>query len=205
MVEIGDFAEERRKKLNKKKILSIVLLILSVGCIIANVYVLSQDFEMSMPRILACVSIFACLSALYYVFVGFKKYAAEAYTSYMLICSLFCMLCTIGTAVRFGGIGRDLVTGLLVASNSMLFAGFLMLCVPKDFGKKNTYFTCIAILVIVVLQSLAGMIGLIAGPKFDPAYNMTIITRIFTKLVLALTAILMAAAKYIDKAERGTK
>ena len=124
-------------------------MILILGCIVCNICVLTLSLNITMPKIMACVAILACISATYYMLRGFKKYAAPAYTAYMMFCAIFCRLCTIGMAVRFGGIENELLTAALVGGNTVLFGAYLVLSIAKDIGKKNSFNACGLILVIV--------------------------------------------------------
>ena len=187
----------------KKTALAICISILSLGCIAANIAVLCSTYSVRMPKILACVAILACLSALYYTLRGFKKYAAKSYIAFMFFCSAFCMFCTIAMAIRFGGVD-DSLTAWLVSGNVVLFACFQMLTVTKNLGKRHTFSVCGFIIGIVLIQLVAAIIGTAGTDTLGQAELLAIWVRIITKCVLSATAILMGTAKYIDKAERGS-
>ncbi len=189
----------------KRIVLGVVMVVLCLGCIIGNINVLIQSYEFDMPKILAAVAILACVSAAYYALRGFKKYTAPAYTVFMFICSVFNMLCIIGTAIRIGGTEHEIITAFIVVMNTVLFSCFQLLAIPKDFGKARSFGAAYVILGIVAAQLIWAIIGAVSGSGFGFANNLAIFVRMGTKIVMVVVTLIMVYAKYSDKEERGSK
>lgn len=188
-----------------KKLIGGIMLALCAVCVILNINVGATHYELThMPKLLACTALLACVSALYYAFRGFKKYAAPAFTAYMLICGTFCIFCTVAMANQFGGTDFKTIGAFLVVENSLLSSFFFVLSLSKNVGKKYSVICSALILAIVLLQLIGVIVSFAQGNMDHVSYGITI-ARIVTKISFSLIAVLMVQAKYIDKAERGSK
>ena len=191
--------------LKKKQIYSFFVLLLLLVNAAGTIRSLIIDIDTpALPHLLAGIALIATISALYYAFRGFKKYAAPAYKAYMIICAVFFQTLCVGNAINLSAsqMGKPGLAAV-VMTNSLIFGLFLLLGVAKDMGKKLTYTIC-GIAQILTFVDLI-LFVFIAGRIDGAAISHFLGSRGLTRFLLVTVACFMAGLKYADKAERGSK
>ena len=93
------------------------------------------------------------MSALYYFFRGYSKYAAPSYKAYMIICALVYQAIACENAVTVATQAKILPTCIVIATTCLSFGLFILLAVGNDIGKKRSYTIC-AIKIILIMMIL---------------------------------------------------
>jgi len=130
-----------------------------------------------------------CILAIYYMLTGCKKLESAAYYKWFMITYAALFPLSMLQSAQIDSAGLILFT--------LCFGALCVLCFGKDLGKNFSLglavFVTVCTAFLFVTASLHGGINDVSG------------VRITTKLVLAVTGVLMVLAKYQDKAERGSK
>ena len=178
--------------MNTKKIktLSIILAILLIAAAIGNIFLIINN-KQAVWNVIAVAELLATLFGAFYVFVGCtKEKGARFFTVSMVLQALVYFLLT------------SLVPNETLGLMMMLikFGCLCLLAFAKDLGKKKSYIIAIIYVVTCVFSFFKG----IRFDTFSFAALASLISRT-ENLLLAVSTMLMVAAKYYDKAERGTR
>lgn len=130
-----------------------------------------------------------CILAIYYMLTGCKKLESAAYYKWFMLAFAALFPLSMLQSANIDSAGLILFT--------LCFGALCVLCFGKDLGKNFSLglavFVTVCTAFLFVTAYLHGSINDVSG------------VRIITKLVLAVTAVLMVLAKYQDKKERGSK
>lgn len=188
----------------KNKVLSYVYIVLCALCIVGSVFVLLQDIELPVNKIVAVDAIVCTCFAMFYAVKGYKKEAAPYFKTYMILAFLFFQGCACTNGVNYGA-DYKIASHFLILTNTLLASIFLCLALAKDMGKDLSYkLLCIAQVLTFVGVVLAFVFR--PGVAFGGSVENTVsVVRGMSKFVVVSIACLMTKFKYEDKAVRGTK
>ena len=172
------------------KVILVFNLLLITIAVVLSVITLSSDGA-TVTRILSAITkLAALLFAGFYIILGYRKNAAKYYKIYGFLYMLSAFLSIITCIIN------PPLAVVNIICYTLIIIGALALVFVKDLGKTKAL-TISGI--IVLLQIVCAIFAYIEG---DP----TIVKiNIFMLLDLACLFGIMTYAKYLDKAERGTK
>ena len=172
---------------NKKiKILSIILAVLFAATVIDDIGKLFNSNGVQI--ITTIVDLLAALFGIFYVLVGCtKKNGARFFTVFMILQALIYFLLIL--------FSRPLPEWHGVMMMLVKFVCLCLLAFAKDLGKKKSY-------IIALIYVAMGVFSMCV--RLDSLSFIYIATRI-ENLLFSVSTLLMVAAKYVDKDERGTK
>ena len=173
-----------------KVILVLNLLFIAVGLVFCVMDIcVSAD---KVCRVVASVlKIVALVFATYYIFKGYEKDAAKYYKSFGICFILAQIASLIGTILDDAK--------MLAIMPAIVLICLLVLVFVKNLGKMVSLILC-GILVVLNIISICSLEIWSAEAAFIALYG-----TMFSRLVLACLYGIMTYAKYLDKAERGTK
>ena len=175
--------------MNRKriKVLSVILAVLLIAAIICNVFLIVNN-RPGVWNVIAITELLAMLFGLFYIFAGCTK---EKGACFFIISMIL----------------QALVYFLLISlvpnewySVMMMLVRFGCLCLlsfAKDLGKKKSY----GIAIIYVVTCVLSLFKAFSFDTMTFASIASLISRA-ENLALAVSTLLMVAAKYLDKAER---
>ena len=171
-----------------KVILVFNLLLIAIAVVLSVISL--NSVGATATRILSTVTkLIALLFAGFYIVSGYVKDAAKYYKLYGFLYMLSILIGLIAK-INNGASTTDVIC------NVLLFAGSFALVFVKDLGKTKSLAIC-AILVIIQIPFVIS--DIIDG---DPTI---VLINAFMCIDLACLFGIMTYAKYLDKAERGTK
>ena len=169
-----------------KVILILNLLFIAAGIVFSVIGITNAD--MNATRIISHVAAIACLAfAGFYILSGYAKNAAKYYKVYGALLAVIFIV-----SILSGSVNSGIPLGIMTMILSLVVV--LVLLLSENLGKTKSFALC-GLLVIF------NVVLLIGGQDMS-------VTSIITKLVkidLACLYGIMTYAKYLDKAERGTK
>lgn len=176
--------------MNNKKIktLSVILAALLFVAVIGNIFLIVNN-RAAVWNVIAIAELLAMLFGVFYILVGCaKERGARFFTACMTLQALvYFLLISLVPNAKFG------VMMMLIK-----FGCLCLLSFAKDLGKKKSF-------TIAIIYVATCVVSLFEGLRFDTftfASLASLISRT-ENLILAVSTILMVAAKYYDKAERG--
>ena len=182
--------EKRKNMMNYKKIriVSAILAVLLIAAVMGNIFLIMNN-RAAVWNVIAIAELFAMLFGLFYVFVGCTK---ETGAPFFIVCMIlqalvYFLLVSLVPNSTFG------VMLMLIK-----FGCLCLLSFAKDLGKKKSF----TISFIYVAACVISMFEGIRPETFTPAALASLIART-ENLILAVSTLLMVAAKYYDKAARG--
>ena len=177
--------------MNNKKIktVSIILAILLIISGAGNIFLIINNKEV-VWNVIAIAELLATLFAAFYIIAGCTKEKGACFFKVSMILQALVYFLLI-----------SLVPNATIGIMIMLikFGCLCLLSFAKDLGKKKSF-------TIAIIYAITGVLSL-KGIKFGTftfASLASLISRL-ENLLLAVSTVLMVAAKYYDKAERGTK
>lgn len=176
-------------KNNKIKAVSVILAVLLIAAAIGNIFLIVNNRE-AVWNVIAIAELLATLFGAFYIIAGCtKEYGARFFTICMILQALvYFLLISLVPNAKLG------VMMMLVKFGCLCLLGF-----AKDLGKKKSF-------TIAIIYAAACVLSLIKGVRFDSftiAALASLIARL-ENLILSISTVLMVAAKYYDKAARGT-
>lgn len=169
-----------------KVILILNLLFIAAGVVFSVIGIANAD--MNATRIISHITAIASLVfAAFYILSGYRKNAAKYYKVYGALLAIVFLISILSASVNSRG-----SIGTMVASLSLVLV--LVLLLSENLGKAKSLILC-GLLVIINVVLLA--IG-------QNATATTVIAKL-VKIDLVCLYGIMTYAKYLDKAERGTK
>ena len=182
----------KTKNLLYKLLLLLALLLLAVGGAANGVTVFRGGAVLE--RVSAALGLLAVLAAAYYVFRGYSKHAAKAYKAFIGLFALHHLSMVLGL-----GVTSQVNVQLIL--EAITFWLILLLFLAKDLGKTGSLILCAATLLLSLVA-----LGLEAAvPEEEVVLGVLRLGRATARMALAWLLLLMTYAKYLDKAERGTK
>lgn len=198
--------EERNVKMeqshNLQKPLAFADLILILLCAAGCVYIFASGCGVYYILSAAAELLSLIFSVLYFV-KGFQKDAAKYYRLFLLFYALTYPVEVLAAVLGYEQIGVSSVLPVSAVFSMLLYGNTLILAVGKDLGKKVSYLLC----GINVFSDLIPVIGCMIPGAVTFANEKIAASSIIlycTWLILSLNAFVMTAAKYRDKAARGT-
>ena len=175
--------------MNNKKIkaLSISITVLLIVAIIGNLFLIINNRE-AVWNVIAVVELLAMISGDLYILAGCTKEKGAGFftVSMILQAGVYFLLISLVPNAWLG------IMMMLIK-----FGCLCLLSFAKDMGKKKSY-------TIAIIYVVACVLSLFKGIRFDTftfASVASLISRL-ENLILAVSTLLMVAAKYLDKAER---
>ena len=169
-----------------------VLLVLNLLLIVLGVVTSVRLFFSSSEWLLIAyraINIVALVFALFYILYGYTKNAAGYYKTYGYLLFLSILITSITAFQRT-------TKNLTIISCAALIIVSAILAFGKDLGKKNSFILCGVLVLGELVNSYA-------------VYNLYGLQKTFETCAINLVIVclygIMTYAKYLDKAERGTK
>ena len=180
-------------------ILIIVINLIGVlVAIAAGVFAVVRNPDNLYMIVTAVLTVLALLAALIYFSKGAKK---NAHAFFKIFMSCYA-LAEFASIISSSGLAVDQPAA--VAVNAAIFALLILLAVGTDLGKLKSALLCIAVIVLALI-SLVGAIIMYPGVlRGGTPLGTVFALRAGANLCLALLTGIMVAAKYADKASRGT-
>ena len=174
-------------------------LIAIVFCMVGSIFTLAAQDANGFMKLTAVFGLIALISALVYVFLGYKKSAADFFKGFMYIYMLSTFTNILNTAMAEL---TDFQSASGIVFSSAIFGLLLILAIGRDMGKVKSFILC-GIVIAISLAVLLGSLGTM--PLSGSLLNRLFAWRALTDVILAATTGLMVYAKYADKTARGTK
>jgi len=186
---------------NNKRYDLLLLILTLLGIVLgvaAGAFLVLRKGENAFLIVTALLTVLALLAALIYVLKGAKKKAASYFKAFM-ICYALAEFSSILSAS-----GLAVNQPAAVAVNAAIFMLLILLAIGTDLGRTKSFLICGAVIVLA-LGLLIGAVVLFPGVlRGGTALGTVFALRAGANLVLALLTGIMVAAKYADKARRGT-
>ena len=171
------------------KVILVFNLLLIAIAVVLSVISISGSGATTTRLVSTIIKLASLLFAGFYIVSGYRKNAAKYYKVYGIL-YMFSIVLTLIACIK------NTSSTLAIICNTLPVIGILALVFVKDFGKTKALITC-AILVLLQIVCV-----ILANAEGDP----TIVKiNIFMSMDLACLLGIMTYAKYLDKAERGTK
>ena len=178
--------------MNNKKIktLSIILSVLLIISAIGNIFLIIGN-KQAVWNVIAVAELLATVFGAFYVLVGCtKEKGARFFTICMILQALVYFLLISLVPNETLGIMLMLIK----------FGCLCLLSFAKDLGKNKSY-------TISLIYAVTCLLSLFKGIRFD-TFSFAALASLISRtenFLLAASTVLMVAAKYYDKAARGTK
>ena len=170
------------------KVILVFNLLLIVAAVVLTIIGICG--EGGTPRIISAIfRLAALLFAGFYILFGYSKDAAKYYKIFGIMYMLVIVLGMISGIF-------DTTSVPIIICDVLIVIGILALTFAKDLGKKISFIICA---VLVLLQIALTVLIYFEGDPTIVKINM------FIGIDLACLYGIMTYAKYLDKAERGTK
>ncbi len=181
------------------KVILIFNLILAAASGVGGLYVIVNPGGSSAMTTAAdlCLLI-AIFAALYYIFLGYRKNAARYFKFYTVFFAFSALFSSIGAGTHGDALQLIICPALVV-----VLVG-VMTFVP-NLGKKNSLLICTLTIIFCAVNLVIGVVDFRGGITSGEDYAIATLIRVIAGLVLAVLLTLMTTAKYLDKAERGSK
>ena len=175
-----------------KVILVLNLLFIAAGIVFSVIGI--TNAEMNITRIISHIAAITCLVfAAFYILNGYTKNAAKYYKVYgALLASIFLI------SVLSGSVNSRSSIGIMAASLSLVIV--LVLLLSENLGKSKSFVLCGLLVIINIVFPIYVITPMMARGSSD----YSLITPL-VKIDLVCLYGIMTYAKYLDKAERGTK
>ena len=171
------------------KVILVFNLLLIAAAVVLSIIGICGEGATATRIITTVIRLVALLFAGFYILSGYRKDAAKYYKLFG-----FLYMLTMVSGIISGIFNTT--SALNVICDVLIVIGILALAFAKDLGRTKSFVICA---VLVVLQIVLVLLVYFAG---DPAV-VKIIS--FIGIDLACLYGIMTFAKYLDKAERGTK
>ncbi|MBQ0026352.1 MAG: hypothetical protein KBS79_03165 [Lachnospiraceae bacterium] len=169
-----------------KVILILNLLFIAAGIVFSVSGI--ANAEMNTTRIISHIMAIACLAfAGFYIISGYRKNAAKYYKVYGALLAVIFLISILSSSVNLRG-----PIGIMAASLSLVIV--LVLLLSENLGKTKSFVLCGLLVIINIIDFILLQ---------DMSANVVITKSIKTDLTCLYG--IMTYAKYLDKAERGTK
>lgn len=174
-----------------KPIYKVILLINMIFIVVGIAFsFMNYSTSTSIQKIYKITNITGLVFALFYILLGYTKNSSGFYKS-------FSVLYLISQAIGLCSIFINSIPRAYIFTIIGILAE-LVIIFKKDFGKKKSLIFC-GIIVIAVIGSIINVI-LLGHNTFD-----AIVRGRLVDLILSLLFTILTYAKYMDKADRGTK
>lgn len=177
------------------KTISVITIILGVIAVAIGVVLLFFGVKNVWQTIAWIVGLIAMIPSFFYACNGYRKDFAVYYKAFMGLYSLSALI-TLASGLIICVTG-NYPSYLSSVSNFIVLIGCVILTFVKNFGKQKSIITAFCILA-AQLVSFIRMLVLYIN-------NLNIFLNASMNLVVAIVICLFVYAKYLDKAERGTK
>lgn len=187
-------------KTNTSKGIQTVLAAACLAAAGANVAVIVLNQVLS-SVLGAVLGLFGCFAAMYYAWRGCSKNAAICYKIYMLIAVVSYQLASSALGIHLNGVAAGVSVGLYTLGAGCALA----LALGTDLGKKTSMILCWIIIAVTAALMCTAAIVLPGAVRGGSVMGTIALSRAGSNFFLAVVAMAMTAAKYQDKAARGTK
>lgn len=178
-------------------IVLISVLFIAAG-VLANGYVITSGEANFVAVLESILIIVALVSALFYIFLGYKKDAAHYFKLFLYLFALAQLVSIVNATFN------PEHTTLSVALAALTYAPVLILASAKDLGRRVSLILC-GIVIAVYLFIFVGAAFTYPGSlRGDTSFGTFVLIRDGALLLLSLIMGVITFAKYVDKAERHT-
>ena len=171
------------------KVVLLFNLLLILAAVVLSIISMCGEGATATRFISAIVRLFALLFAGFYITLGYRKDAAMYY-------KIFGIIYIVNSVIELIACLLNTFTVIDIIFIVLSIAGIAVLTFVKDLGKKRSFIICA---ILVILQIVCTVLVFLEGDPF------VVIINSFMGIDLACLLGIMTFAKYLDKAERGTK
>ena len=164
----------------------VLLLAAFAACIVAL-----DELAAPVSLVRVVFEMIAIASAFFYAVYGYKKDAAKYYKAFLIALGLAKLAMVIVSVIESGVLGTGFGVSTVLFAVSFVLAA--VLAFVKDLGKTKSLCAVAAMFVIDLVNEVILLV------KFADVFNAVIV------LAVSIITVEFVIAKYIDKAERGSK
>ena len=191
----NEMTNNKTKKLSTGMLaLAYVLLALALGLCVYALICISRNSDSELSPVTVVMELLTIDAALLYFLKGYTKDAAKYFRAIMLLAAFSFLVDFIGLAI-FPDMGTtDSTFYIWMVLTLLCYGNFLLLGAGKNLGQKVTF-------ILLIINSCCCIYSLIT--KIGAASEILAINIEF--VLLSFVSLIGARAKYIDKANRGSK
>ena len=171
------------------KVILVFNLLLIAAAVVLSIIGICGEVATAIRIISTVIRLLALLFAGFYILSGYSKDAAKYY-------KLFGIVYLLSTVLGLISCISNTPTVLSVICYVLTIIGILALAFAKDLGKTKSFIICAVLVVLQIALTVSVYL------QADPAI---VKINMFISIDLACLFGIMTYAKYLDKAERGTK
>ena len=180
-----------------KTILIVFLVLIAAGLAVSAQAVVNEESD-AWTRISGAFIMFALISAGHYLLEGYAKNAASYFKAFLALFSAALFTSMIAIAVTS-------TNGFPILLCGLAFGVVLALLLSKDLGRKYSFILCAAVIVCTLASLVYSIVRVLNGAIVGKVLPTTVIGSNASRLILACVLGVMMYAKYLNKAERGSK